>query len=364
LACRPEIGESPSLVDWLSEYELALPSPVSLGDFGPDGAPRALDQAPAEGTVSLPEVGDRSASRPPVGSELEGDGSSGTMFVRPAGATSSPGADRPEPGALSGPAPSRKEGPPRSTTLQILMLLLSLVALAVVLVRVFSPEPGDEVLESASQTATPVSPDALAPEGETPPAPSSEAPVPSADAGTDVGSGLPESGSVALDKPSDESSSEAAGGSPREKTRAQREQVRQERKEARAAARKEKREARAVAAAKEALADRVAGVTKPPRNGEGRTAEGQGKSETNKGARGLLRLGSTPWAEAFVNGRHIGETPITDHSLPVGEHRVLLRCGPCAKPQSKKGKVTISEGQKTKFVAKFKAGRDLKEEQD
>ncbi len=44
-----------------------------------------------------------------------------------------------------------------------------------------------------------------------------------------------------------------------------------------------------------------------------------------KGKNGLLSLDALPWAEVFLDGRRIGETPLGPLTLPPGEVRVLLR---------------------------------------
>jgi serine/threonine protein kinase len=42
------------------------------------------------------------------------------------------------------------------------------------------------------------------------------------------------------------------------------------------------------------------------------------------GAPGTLRINSRPWAQVFVDGRNIGNTPQMNVSLPAGAHRVML----------------------------------------
>jgi len=41
--------------------------------------------------------------------------------------------------------------------------------------------------------------------------------------------------------------------------------------------------------------------------------------------RGTVALNALPWAEVFINGERIGETPIGSHSLPVGTHEIVFR---------------------------------------
>jgi hypothetical protein len=40
---------------------------------------------------------------------------------------------------------------------------------------------------------------------------------------------------------------------------------------------------------------------------------------------GYLQLNSKPASEVFVDGRHLGSTPILDERLPEGPHDVVLR---------------------------------------
>ena len=41
--------------------------------------------------------------------------------------------------------------------------------------------------------------------------------------------------------------------------------------------------------------------------------------------RGSLAVNATPWADVWVNGQHVGETPIGHVELPIGTHDVLFR---------------------------------------
>jgi hypothetical protein len=41
--------------------------------------------------------------------------------------------------------------------------------------------------------------------------------------------------------------------------------------------------------------------------------------------KGTLALNAAPWAEVWVNGDRIGDTPIGNVSLPIGNHDVLFR---------------------------------------
>lgn len=41
--------------------------------------------------------------------------------------------------------------------------------------------------------------------------------------------------------------------------------------------------------------------------------------------RGAISINALPWAEVWINGQRIGETPIGNYSLPVGVHEILFR---------------------------------------
>lgn len=41
--------------------------------------------------------------------------------------------------------------------------------------------------------------------------------------------------------------------------------------------------------------------------------------------RGMVSINAKPWAEVFVEGNRLGETPLGNVSLPVGEHEVVFR---------------------------------------
>jgi hypothetical protein len=40
---------------------------------------------------------------------------------------------------------------------------------------------------------------------------------------------------------------------------------------------------------------------------------------------GRVNINAAPWAEVWVDGRSMGETPIGNLSLPLGEHEVVFR---------------------------------------
>ena len=40
---------------------------------------------------------------------------------------------------------------------------------------------------------------------------------------------------------------------------------------------------------------------------------------------GVVNLNALPWAEAWIDGRQVGETPLGNISLPIGEHEVVFR---------------------------------------
>jgi hypothetical protein len=54
-------------------------------------------------------------------------------------------------------------------------------------------------------------------------------------------------------------------------------------------------------------------------------ANGQVASVRPEWPRGSVALNALPWAEVFVNGERLGETPIGSASLPIGVHEVVFR---------------------------------------
>lgn len=52
---------------------------------------------------------------------------------------------------------------------------------------------------------------------------------------------------------------------------------------------------------------------------------GQGATVSLAGANGSLSVNAQPWGEVFVDGRRIGETPIGNLALPIGNHEVIVR---------------------------------------
>ena len=41
--------------------------------------------------------------------------------------------------------------------------------------------------------------------------------------------------------------------------------------------------------------------------------------------RGSLAINAVPWAEAFVDGASVGETPIGNIQVPIGAHEIVFR---------------------------------------
>ena len=40
---------------------------------------------------------------------------------------------------------------------------------------------------------------------------------------------------------------------------------------------------------------------------------------------GVVNLNALPWAEVWVDGRRVGETPLGNFKLPIGEHEAVFR---------------------------------------
>ncbi|MCC7125550.1 MAG: PEGA domain-containing protein [Acidobacteria bacterium] len=58
--------------------------------------------------------------------------------------------------------------------------------------------------------------------------------------------------------------------------------------------------------------------------------------------RGVLHVNARPWADVWIDGRRVGETPVGNVSLPIGAHEVLLR-----HPQFGESRHTVIVGAKT-----------------
>jgi hypothetical protein len=41
--------------------------------------------------------------------------------------------------------------------------------------------------------------------------------------------------------------------------------------------------------------------------------------------KGVVHLNANPWAEVWVDGQRVGETPIGNLSMPIGPHEVIFR---------------------------------------
>ena len=54
-------------------------------------------------------------------------------------------------------------------------------------------------------------------------------------------------------------------------------------------------------------------------------AAGQTASFTVIPPRGTLSVNALPWAEVWIDGARIGETPIGNYSIPIGNHEVMFR---------------------------------------
>ena len=43
------------------------------------------------------------------------------------------------------------------------------------------------------------------------------------------------------------------------------------------------------------------------------------------GPTGILHVNARPWAEVWIDGRRVGETPLGNVTLPIGKHEVVFR---------------------------------------
>jgi hypothetical protein len=56
-----------------------------------------------------------------------------------------------------------------------------------------------------------------------------------------------------------------------------------------------------------------------------RIASGRGTRVNIKRPMSLVHVNAVPWAEVWIDGRAVGETPIGNLSLPIGPHEVEFR---------------------------------------
>jgi len=52
---------------------------------------------------------------------------------------------------------------------------------------------------------------------------------------------------------------------------------------------------------------------------------GQVSTITLDWPKGSMALNALPWAEVFVDGQRVGETPVGNLSVPIGTHEVVFR---------------------------------------
>ena len=66
--------------------------------------------------------------------------------------------------------------------------------------------------------------------------------------------------------------------------------------------------------------------------------------------RGTLLINSRPWSQVFVDGRPIGNTPITRHTLSAGRHVVELRT---SDGRVQRRTITVRASEITRLVIDF-----------
>jgi hypothetical protein len=54
-------------------------------------------------------------------------------------------------------------------------------------------------------------------------------------------------------------------------------------------------------------------------------AEGQVVSLSMVPANGLVSANASPWAEVWIDGHSVGETPLANLEVPIGEHEIVFR---------------------------------------
>ena len=65
---------------------------------------------------------------------------------------------------------------------------------------------------------------------------------------------------------------------------------------------------------------------------------------------GNLSVNAQPWAQVWIDGRQVGDTPLGNLSVPVGEHEILFR-----HPQlgERRQKAVVQAGTLTRVSASF-----------
>ena len=65
---------------------------------------------------------------------------------------------------------------------------------------------------------------------------------------------------------------------------------------------------------------------------------------------GRLNANAQPWAQVLVDGRPIGDTPLANVAVPVGDHEVTFR-----HPQlgERRQRITVQAGTLTRVSASF-----------
>jgi hypothetical protein len=61
--------------------------------------------------------------------------------------------------------------------------------------------------------------------------------------------------------------------------------------------------------------------------------------------KGTIAINATPWADVWVDGENVGETPIGNLSLTIGTHDILFR-NPDLGEQHHTTLVTLKEGER------------------
>lgn len=78
-----------------------------------------------------------------------------------------------------------------------------------------------------------------------------------------------------------------------------------------------------------------------------------GKETTTVTGTATVTFTIKPWANVWLDGTPIGATPVVRHSLPAGEHTVVLTCGGCLPTQTITHRFTVEDGQVYKKNLRF-----------
>jgi eukaryotic-like serine/threonine-protein kinase len=369
---RRELKPGPTLHEWLEDFVASLPAPTATGEFGPDGAPVAMQGKPAQGTQSLASVSkttdepavtgdpasgqgvdsygetmevDSGAVEAVTGSQLAGDpdatldteqeaffstdGEVASPPPPPAGPEISPNfrrtrvqqsvPGRPAPDRLGGRRRrKKKKGAPLGLILATVLVGIAAVVMGGLALKMLA-EPGVEATE----------PETAAVDVEQPTA-------------------EPELESLSVDPGTETTTPDATPAPTPRRTPAP--------TPVRTPARVEPSTPTATPPPR--VTPTPAPTATPKSGGESEGGRQTDPSETPTAiavptGKGTVRLNSVPWSTVIVDGKALGSSPVIGYELPAGAHTVTFDCTACEPPRKETVTITVVAGQETKKIVRF-----------